>query len=150
MRYRTLFLALVVFAGVAELHAGCASPFAGRTPDIATINFIPLGNEPFGTTLVATGTWAFGCNGSGYSYPNLTTGAYNDSAGIMNVYVIYHPGGSTDPSGRCGSASVQVSEATGVITGATVHMWEQQANGALHRHHGQSRRPRTGARSRSR
>lgn len=130
MRYRAYLLALLCLAAAAELSAGCAFPISGTTPQVSTINFIPLGNEPFGTTLDATSTWAFGCNGSGFYYPDLTTGAFNSAAGVMNVYIAYHTGNSTADSGRCGYTSVQVSETTGVIVGATVHMWERQANGA--------------------
>lgn len=130
MRAFAVALCLVVLVVLAvPAHANCAFPTSGVTSGVQAINFIPLGYEPFGTTLDAIGTWAFGCSGSGYGYPDLSTGAYNSSPGVMNVYVFYHPGNSTSESGRCGVTSLNIDQQTGAISGATIHMWQRQANG---------------------
>lgn len=129
---KTRVALLLSFALVIALRAypNCAFPVSGVTSGVQTINFIPAGNEPFAATLDAIGTWAFGCSGSGYGYPELTTGSYNPAQGIMNVYVFYISGASTDPSGRCGRTDVSISQQTGAIIGATIRMWEHQGNGA--------------------
>jgi hypothetical protein len=124
-----LFLFALMFVP-ATLRAGCADPIAGVTGGVSTINLIPAGAEPFGTTLSAIDTWAFGCNGSGWSYPDLATGAYNSTAGVMNVYVFYHAGVSTGSEGRCGYTDVYVNQQSGQIDGGTIHMWQQSAGGA--------------------
>jgi len=88
-----------------------------------------MGYEPFGNTMQATDVWIFGCDGHGSAYPQLTVGSYSNAPGTMNVYVFYLTGRSTDPSGRCGKADVQIDQTTGEIVGATIKMWQEQSNG---------------------
>jgi hypothetical protein len=109
--------------------AQCAFALSGVTSGISTINFIPEGAEPFGTTLQAVGDWAFGCEGIGGTYPSLMTGSFRGASDVLNVYVFYHVGKDT-VNERCGYTDVLISPTTGQITGATVHMWEQQGDGA--------------------
>jgi len=126
-------LALLALLWSDKATAQCGFAISGVTSNITRINFTPLGGDPHNATSPAIGTWedpGSGCGGAGSTFPDLTTGPYTSASDVMNVYIIYHPGASTDPSGRCGKADVQISETTGAISGATVHMWETQANGA--------------------
>jgi hypothetical protein len=115
------------------VFAQCGSPISTVTSGIRSINFIPLPGDPHGATGPAIGIWSSpdsGCDGMGTSYPDLTTGTYHNYSDIMNVYIFYHAGMSTEAGGRCGKTDVQLDPNTGQITGASVEMWETQADGA--------------------
>jgi len=107
----------------------CAFPLSAVTHGTSGINFIPEGNEPFNMTSLATAKWQFGCDGVGTDYPNLDVGSYSNYSGVLNVYVFYQTGRSTDLYGRCGHTDVDISQDTGEITGATILMWQQQGDG---------------------
>lgn len=132
--FAVLISAMAALAIAGSAFAQCAYTISAQNANqsTSTINYIPIGNEPFGNTLEAIDVWAFGCSGSGSSsngYPSLNVGPYDNTPGTMNVYVRYLTGYSTSPDGRCGVTDVYVDPASCAITGAMVTMWQFDASG---------------------
>jgi hypothetical protein len=103
------------------------------TSGIQTINYIPLGNEPFGNTLDATDKWAFGCFGqgytSGYDFPSMNvSNAWSSDGTTLNVYIFYVASSSQSTNGSCGETDVMV-DGSGQITGASITMYQTDIHG---------------------
>lgn len=95
--------------------------------NISVINFVGH-NAPPSAIDAAISIWAYGCGGYASLFPELTqSNAPVNNYRTMNVDVTFHSGRSTLASGRCGETQVQISN--GHVSGATIDMWEQQADG---------------------
>ncbi len=128
-----LILAIILSSPALFGQSQCGLTFSNQNAntDYSAINYVPVGYEPFGNTLEAIDVWAFGCAGSGTSYPSLTTsGSYDSTPGTMNIYVFYTIGRSTDPNGgRCGYTNVQIDPTTCAIISADIHMFQYDSAG---------------------
>jgi len=133
---RVASAALIPIGGAERAKAQCAVNLANFTGTygIQTINYIPVGNEPFANTLESIDKWAFGCLqggvATGSDCPSLNVPSSTDSSpNTLNVYVNYNPGMPFGGTGTCGYTLTTVDSTTGQITGATIEMFQYDIHG---------------------
>jgi len=128
MKYR-IEIALTVVACVLRANGQCATDIhpSLQSMNVSVINFIPHNAQ---NAVIGNGIheWAYGCSGYAAYFPELIEHNTSiNSYDYMNVDVTFIPGRSTSPSGACGKTDVVINN--GQIIGASVNLWEQQADG---------------------